>query len=178
MNVLDVIKAPNHQHLHLIYPNELTININDKATLQVNELERKISSNNHTSEHLLQHALQSLIDFNIKQKGAFKSSKRLTFDFEYEQKLSNNQIQTIENEINNYIKLNKKISTEIMTLDEAKKAGALAYFEDVYNKLGEKLRVVIIDGLSKEICGGTHAKSTADIEQFMITNIENKGKNL
>lgn len=178
MNVLDVIKGPNHQHLHLVYPNEFTINMNDNAILQIDELERKISSNNHTSEHLLQHALQTLIDSNIKQKGAFKSSKRLTFDFEYEQKLSDNQIQKVEDEINNYIKSNKKITTQIMTLDEAKKAGALAYFEDVYVKLGDKLRVVTIDGLSKEICGGTHAKSTLDIEQFMITAIENKGKNL
>lgn len=178
MNVLDVIKAPNHQHLHLIYPNELVINVDDVADLHVNENERKVSSNNHTTEHLLQHALQTLIDKNIKQKGAFKSNKRLTYDFEFEHKLTNQQVEMLEDEINNYIKQNKKLTTEIMTLEEAKKAGAIAYFEDVYIKLGSKLRVVTVEGISKEICGGTHSHNTSEIEQFMITSIENKGKNM
>jgi alanyl-tRNA synthetase len=178
MNVLDVIKSPNLQHLHLIYPNDLKINIGDNANLQVDEKCRKMLCANHTTEHLLQHALQTRIDVNIKQKGAFKSLTRLTFDFEYTHKLTNDQITLIENEINNYIKQKKLVTTKIMTLEQAKKEGALAYFEDVYVKLDNKLRVVDVDGISKEICGGTHVKSTNDIEQFMITNIENKGKNM
>jgi alanyl-tRNA synthetase len=178
MNVLDVIKMPNRQHLHLIYPNELVIDDGDIATLQVNDLMRKLSSSNHTTEHLLQHALQHLIDKNIKQRGAYKSNRRLTYDYEFTKKLSNEQIDLLEEEINGYIKQDRKVNTEIMSLEEAKKAGAIAYFEDVYVKLGEKLRVVTVDGISKEICGGTHVNKTSAIERFMVVSIDNKGKNM
>ncbi|GHU32100.1 hypothetical protein FACS1894166_04780 [Bacilli bacterium] len=173
-DVIDVIKAPGRQHLHLINATK-TIKIGDGAHLIIDQLNRLNSSRNHSVEHLIQHALQTVIDKNIKQEGAFKSAEKVSFDYHYHVKLSDQQIAQVQAKVNEYIKDGFKVQTKIMSLDEAKKAGAIAYFEDTYSKLGKDLRVVCMGDVSMEICGGTHVNKISDIEQFLILKIDNKG---
>jgi alanyl-tRNA synthetase len=122
---LDVIKAPNGQHLHLVKPNIL-IKTGDKVDLFVDEQNRVSSSRNHSAEHLIQHALQTVVSKTIKQEGAFKSAEKVSFDFQYPNKLTDEQLEQVEKQINEYIKLAVNIKTHHMTLDEAKKFGAIA----------------------------------------------------
>jgi alanyl-tRNA synthetase len=124
-NVLDVIKTPNSQHLHLINIDK-TIKVGDKANLLVDPTSRISLSRNHSSEHLIQHALQVVVDKSIKQEGAFKSPEKVTLDFQYSEKLTDKQLENVENEINGYIKLAVNVKTHHMTIDEAKQFGAIA----------------------------------------------------
>jgi alanyl-tRNA synthetase len=169
-----VLKGPNLQHFHLIEPKQ-PIKIGTDAHLIVDPQIRDAASKNHSVEHLLQHALQTVIDKNIKQEGAFKSADKLSFDFILPNKLTPEQIKLVQKQVNEYIHQALPITTNLQTLAEAKQSGAIAYFEDVYAKIKTKLRVVNMGGLSIEICGGTHVKNTKNIEAFMITKYFNKG---
>lgn len=176
--VLDVIKAPNGQHLHLIEIKSHPIKVNDKANLEVDQKYRIDTMRNHSSEHLLQKALQTIISSNIYQQGALKTNEKLTFDFSYASKLTSADLLKVEQEVNRYIQSNAKVVTRLMSLDEAKKLGAQAHFEKVYEKIKGDLRVVDMEGITKEVCGGTHVKNLKDIEQFMIVNFDTKGGGL
>jgi alanyl-tRNA synthetase len=125
LDVLDVIKAPNGQHLHLV-KTDIIIKTGDKIDLLVNEQNRISLARNHSVEHLIQRALQTIISKTIKQEGAFKSAEKVSFDFQYANKLTDKQLEHVEDQINKYIKLAVDIKTHHMTLDEAKKFGAIA----------------------------------------------------
>ncbi|WEK83322.1 MAG: alanine--tRNA ligase [Mycoplasma sp.] len=173
--VLDVIKAPNGQHLHLIDTKDAIIHLDEVAQLEVNTEIREQIMANHSCEHLLQKALQTVISNKIHQEGANKTEKHLTFDFSYASKLNLDQILAVENKVNEYINSKAEVVVKEMSLDEAKAIGAQAHFEHVYAKLGNKLRVVIMSDITSEVCGGTHVSNLGDIEQFMIINFETKG---
>ena len=173
-DVLDVIKGPNGQHLHLIEINK-PIKLGDKFDLQIDVNNRKSCSCNHSCEHLLQKALQTSISDLIHQEGAYKSAQKLTFDFSYQSKLTDEQLINVEQKVNEYIKSNAKVTTKLMNLEDAKKMHAQAHFENVYKKINELLRVVIMGDITSEICGGTHVKNLSDIEQFMIIKLDTKG---
>ncbi len=171
--VIDVFKAPNGQHIHKV--KNATLNINENVICKLKWNRRKYCTINHTTEHLIHSALKNIIDNNIKQEGAFKSDTKLTFDFQYPTKLTNEQIREIENYIDSLIK--KEIDIEIIytNFENAKKMGALGYFEDVYKKIKGDLRVVKIGDSSIELCGGTHLPNTKYIDQFKILKCESKG---
>lgn len=173
-DVLDVIKGPNGQHLHLIEINK-PIKLDEKFDLQIDVNNRKLCSCNHSCEHLLQKALQTSISDLIHQEGAYKSAQKLTFDFSYQSKLTDEQLIKVEQKVNEYIKSNAKVTTKLMNLEDAKKMHAQAHFENVYKKINELLRVVIMGDITSEICGGTHVKNLNDIEQFMIIKLDTKG---
>lgn len=175
-NVMDVIKGPNLQHFHQIdVVNNEIIKISAIASIHTDKQKRKIIKAHHSSEHLIHKALKTLIDSNIKQEGAFKSHEKVTFDFAFSQKLSNEQLNDIETLINKWIHTQANVDVYNKTLDEAKAMNALAYFEDVYNKIKGKLRVVKMGDISTEICGGTHVSNLKDIEQFHITKLTSNG---
>ncbi|GHU26343.1 hypothetical protein FACS1894152_0770 [Bacilli bacterium] len=113
------------QHLHLINASQ-TIKIGDGAHLIVDKQNRLDSSRNHSTEHLIQHALQTVIDKNIKQEGAFKSADKVSFDYHYHAKLTDEQIAQVQAKVNEYIQLGLEVQTKIMSLEAAKKAGAIA----------------------------------------------------
>lgn len=173
--VIDVIKAPNGQHLHLIEPKAKVIKAGELASLKIDQNFRLDVMRNHSCEHLLQKALQTVISSNIYQQGAVKTNQKLTFDFTYANKLTNEDLLKVEQQVNQYIKTNAKVVTHFMSIEEAKKIGAQAHFEQVYAKIKGNLRVVDMLGVTKEVCGGTHVKQLGDIEQFMITKLETKG---
>ena len=174
-SVINVIKGPNGQHLHLIDVDNNIINVGDYATLVVDEKNRLDTTRNHSCEHLLQKALQESISKSIYQQGASKNAERVTFDFSYNDKLTTDKIVKAENKVNEYIQTKAPVTISEMTLEEAKKLGAKAYFEKVYSKLGNKLRVVNMEGVTAEICAGTHVKNLGDIQEYMIVDFETKG---
>jgi len=123
----------------------------------------------HTATHLLQAALRAVVGEHIKQKGSNITPERLRFDFATPEKLSPEQIKQVEDWVNNVISKGIDIIREEMTVDEAKKQGAMGLFDSKY---GEKVSVYTVPGFSKEICTGPHVKNTAEIGKFKILKEE------
>lgn len=171
--VVDVFKAPNGQHIHEVKLLSGTITKDDKVTCMVDKDRRLSIEANHSSVHLLQHALKTLIDNNIYQAGSKVTDEYLRFDFNYHGKITDEDLIKVEEYVNNDI--NKKIdrTTKIMNYDDVDTKEVMALFSDKYQ---DKVRLVEI-GDSKELCGGTHVKNTKDIKRFAIISFENKGSN-
>ncbi len=170
----DVIKGPNLQHIHHI-SNVDNLKLNQICELEIENKKRELVTKNHSVEHLLHISLVNVIDKSIKQEGAFKSPEKVTFDFNYHKKITDEDIKKIEDEVNKIINSKIDSQTLFLELDEAKQMGAMAYFEDVYKKIKGKLRVIKFGDVSIELCGGTHVKNTGDIEAFKIIDCYQKG---
>ncbi|MBR3133577.1 MAG: alanine--tRNA ligase [Clostridia bacterium] len=123
----------------------------------------------HTATHLLHKALQIVLGEHAVQKGSNITSERLRFDFANPQKVTPEELQEVEKIVNEQIKRNLEVTCEEMTLEEAKKSGAMGLFE---NKYGEKVKVYTIGDFSKEICGGPHVKNTSELGTFKIKKEE------
>jgi len=119
----------------------------------------------HTATHLLHSALRKVLGNQIRQKGSNITAERLRFDFSYSEKMTSEQIEKVENLVNEKIKENLPVKMEEMSLEEAKKSGALGFFE---HKYGDKVKVYSIGDFSREICGGPHVKSTGELDHFKI----------
>lgn len=171
--VVDVFKGPNGQHIHKIRLLDGIIKVNDDCEMVVDKDRRRMIEANHSSVHLLQLALQTIISKDIKQAGSYVDSERLRFDFFYQSKITDEDIIKVEDFVNDYISKKLIVSTEIMPLDKAHELGAMALFSEKYSDM---VRVVKI-GKSIELCGGTHANNTSDIHKFAIYSIESKGSN-
>ncbi len=172
--VIDVFKGPNSQHIHKVKLLAGTININDECELIVDKDRRKKIEANHSTVHILQYSLQQVVSNTIKQAGSYVDDEKLRFDFTYSGKMTEEKIIATEQFANDMIHKNLIVSTEIMPLDKAKKIGAMALFNEKY---GDQVRVVKI-GKSIELCGGTHASNTKDINQMAIISCESKGSNV
>lgn len=169
----DVFKAPNMSHVHHVIHADLKLG--QIVELKINEQDRLLVAKNHSVEHLLQASLQNNIAQDIKQEGAFKSPQKVTFDFSYHQKLTSEQLNNVQKWVNDIISQQIPIEVLNMDLDEAKAAGALGYFEEMYKKIQGKLRVIKMGDKSMELCGGTHAHNTQDIEEFRIADYYSLG---
>ncbi|MFH1289106.1 MAG: alanine--tRNA ligase-related protein, partial [Patescibacteria group bacterium] len=119
----------------------------------------------HTATHLLHKALRDLLGDHVRQVGSNITSDRLRFDFTHDKKLTDEEILKLENVINEKVKADLPVVSQEMTLIEAKKAGALAFFVDKYDN---KIKVYSIGGYSKEVCGGPHVQTTAKIGKIKI----------
>ena len=137
----------------------------DEVTLKVDEAARRATARSHSATHLLQKALKLKLGAHIEQKGSYVDPHRLRFDFSHFQPMTKEQLQQVENLVNQEIEAALPVRTDVMSLSEAKKTGAMALFGEKY---GEKVRVVSMGDFSKELCGGTHVKNTADIRLFKI----------
>jgi alanyl-tRNA synthetase len=125
------------------------------------DVERRTATRrNHTSTHLLQAALQSVLGKHIKQAGSVVDPTRLRFDFTHYAGLSAEERAAVERIINEHIVRNTEVTTTVMDIDTALKTGAMALFGEKY---GDSVRVVDIPGFSRELCGGTHVSRTGDI---------------
>ncbi len=174
--VYDAIKGPNGQHFHSIIGikgQDITKHTNVLVSLDLEA--KKIIQATHTCEHLMQAALQQSVSKDIKQMGALKNHHKLTFDFQYHKKLTDDELQKVEDLINKWVKEALPVTTHLKTLEEAQAMGALAYFEEVYAKVKGKLRVVQVGNVSIEICAGRHVANTKDIGQFHILRLTSKG---
>ena len=171
LEVLDVIKAPNGQHMIEVKLLEGTIKKGSKILTHVSKEKRFNIMKNHSSVHLLQKSLQDLLGESVHQAGSKVDDKILRFDFNYHGRLSDELILKVEQLVNQRINNASETKIEYMSLDEAKKKGAMALFSDKY---GDIVRVVTI-GDSIELCAGTHVNNSKDINKFAIVNVENKG---
>jgi alanyl-tRNA synthetase len=141
------------------------LHVGDRVDAAVNTTRRKAISNNHTATHLLHAALREVLGDHVKQAGSLVSEERLRFDFTHFLPLSRQEIQKVESLVNQKIRENLKVATELTTYEEGLKAGAMAIFEEKY---GEKVRMVGVGDFSKELCGGMHVQATGEIGLFKI----------
>ncbi|MDE7446054.1 MAG: alanine--tRNA ligase [Lachnospiraceae bacterium] len=139
----------------------------DTVTLQVNEANRADTCKNHSATHLLQKALRTVLGSHVEQAGSFVNGDRLRFDFSHFSAMTKEELDRVEKIVNEKIMEAIPVETKIMSLEDAKKTGAMALFGEKY---GESVRVVQMGDFSTELCGGTHVPNTASIMLFKIVS--------
>jgi alanyl-tRNA synthetase len=123
----------------------------------------------HTATHLLHAALRKVLGDHVEQKGSNITAERLRFDFSHGEKMTDEQKSEVEDMVNSVIKKDYPVTCEEMTVEEAKKRGAIGLFGDKY---GEKVKVYSVGDFSKEICGGPHVEKTSELGSFKIKKEE------
>lgn len=146
---------------------EATLNINDSVSTEIDAERRQQIKLNHSATHLLHAALRTVLGSHVNQKGSLVEAEKLRFDFSHLEAVSKAQLRQIEEMVNQQIRANNSLDTQLMELEEAKASGAMALFGEKYD---EKVRVVSMGDFSVELCGGTHVKRTGDIGLFKITS--------
>ena len=137
----------------------------DKVTLKVDEDNRMSTCRNHSATHLLQKALREVLGTHVEQSGSYQDAGRTRFDFSHFKAMTPEEIKAVEKLVNDKIAESLPVDTKVMSIEDAKKSGAMALFGEKY---GDEVRVVGMGEFSKEFCGGTHVKNTGMIGQFKI----------
>lgn len=174
-DVSDVQKAPHKQPLHHIENVEGILHIGDTVEGEYNYADRQATRANHSSLHLLQAALKQVLGNHIAQAGSYNCPAYGRFDFTHFEKPSEEQLRKVERIVNEKINEDLSIDTEVLPIEEAKKTGATALFDEKY---GDFVRVVSMGKFSKEFCGGTHASNTGDLGSFRIISEESVGSGI
>ncbi|MCX5923374.1 MAG: alanine--tRNA ligase [Candidatus Dependentiae bacterium] len=164
-SLLDLKKINDAIFIKIIAPEKIMIG--DLVTMTVDKQIRFDTMKNHTATHLLQAALQNIFGNGVKQAGSIVTPDYLRFDFTYHKSLSQDEIKTVEELINQKIWDNISVVVDQTTYKDAIARGVTAFFGDKYNM--DNVRAIIIDKFSAELCGGTHVKATGDIGMFKIT---------
>ncbi len=165
--VVDTIKLHGSMVGHVGYVEEGMIQVGDKASLKVDATLRNATAKNHSATHLLQKALKTVLGDHVEQAGSYVDGERLRFDFTHFQAMTDEEIQKVETMVNEQIANGLDVITEEMSLEDAKKTGAMALFGEKY---GETVRVVSMGNFSVELCGGTHVSNTSTISYFKIVS--------
>jgi len=168
IKIVDTIKYPANLIIHKGEIIEGVISVGNTVEEMVDEKRRKNIAQNHTATHLLQAALREILGEHVKQAGSHVGPERMRFDFTHFAQIPTERLQEIEMLVNLNIQKNLPVTTKIMPRDEAFKQNAIALFEERY---GDNVRVITIgDGLSRELCGGTHVTATGDIGVFLLAS--------
>lgn len=163
--VVDTKKLPDGTVYNIVQVEEGSLHADDNVSIHLDWVNKLASARNHTATHLLQAALKKVVGENINQAGSFVNAKYLRFDFSSFEALTKEQLKAVENMVNQQILMAQDVEIAHMSLDEAKKAGAMALFGEKY---GATVRVVSVPNFSMELCGGSHVKNVGQIGLFKI----------
>ena len=164
--VEEAIKVPGDRVGH-IGTAKKAVKVGDAVTMKVDTALHTATCKNHSATHLLQAALQEVLGKDVHQQGSYQDPERTRFDFTYGNAVSKDDLKKVEAIVNAKIAEALDVNTEVLTIEEAKKTGAMALFGEKY---GDTVRVVSMGDFSKEFCGGTHVKNTGDIANFKIVS--------
>ena len=164
-DVQETVKLPGGRIGHIGKVVSGSIAKGETATLEVSALNRSNTCRNHTATHLLQEVLREVLGDHVEQSGSYQDGERTRFDFSHGQAMTAEEIKKVEAIVNEKIAEDLPVETKEMSLEEAKKTGAMALFGEKY---GDTVRVVMIGDFSRELCGGTHVGHTGDIASFKI----------
>ena len=157
----------NDLFIHKVQIKHGEAKVGEKVSAVIDGARRNDIKIHHTSAHLLQSALREILGDSVAQAGSQVEPDRTRFDFSFDRAVSEQEVEKVENIINKWINENHKSQTQELSIDEAKASGAIALFGEKY---GDKVRVVSIEGVSKELCGGTHADSTGEIRLCKVVS--------
>ncbi|WP_095589578.1 alanine--tRNA ligase [Actibacterium ureilyticum] len=171
----DTQKMPGGLFAHQVTPEKAVLSVGDALELRVDHARRTAIRANHSATHLLHEALREALGDHVAQRGSLNAADRLRFDFSHSKALTAAELESVERQVNEFIRQNSAVETRIMTPDDARAIGAQALFGEKY---GDEVRVVSMgraatgkgsDGQtwSIELCGGTHVKQTGDIGVFV-----------
>ena len=163
--VVDTIKLHGSMIGHVGYVVEGMVQVGDKVALKVYSANREAIAKNHSATHLLQKALKLVLGEHVEQAGSYVDAERLRFDFTHFQAMTKEEIAKVESIVNEQIANRLDVVTKEMTLEEAKKTGAMALFGEKY---GDTVRVVSMGDFSVELCGGTHVSNTKEISYLKV----------
>ncbi len=172
--VNDTVSPAGGLVVHRVTVERGALRVGDEVTAQVDAEKRDATRRNHTATHLLHAALREVLGAHVKQAGSVVAPNYLRFDFTHYQALTRDETAELERLVNYHILRNERVQTDVLSLDEAMKSGAMALFGEKY---AERVRVLSVPGVagdvfSKELCGGTHVRATGDIGLFKITSDE------
>ena len=163
--VKDVVKLLGGKIGHIGVVTSGMFKKGDVVKLAVNKEQRSDTAKNHSATHLLQKALRIVLGSHVEQAGSFNNQDKLRFDFTHFSALTQEELDKVEAIVNEEISKGIPVLTKVMSIEDAKKTGAMALFGEKY---GDNVRVVSMGDFSKELCGGTHTDNTASIAAFKI----------
>jgi alanyl-tRNA synthetase len=173
--VRDVQKLPNGTIMHIARVVDGTIEVGDEVQAQVDTERRLAIARHHSATHLLQKALRDTLGTHVHQAGSLVEPDRLRFDFSHSAALTTEELDKVQAQVNTYIRENLPVSVIMTSYPEAVKLGAMALFGEKY---GEEVRLVTMEGCSRELCGGTHVNETGQIGACFVVEETSIGSGL
>jgi alanyl-tRNA synthetase len=167
-DLVEILDTQKPQPSLIVHRGRVTrgaIQVGDRVRLVIDEMRRNATRLNHSGTHILHSALREVLGTHVRQAGSLVAPDRLRFDFTHTSAVKDEALQRIEDLANTHIRENAEVTSEEMSLTEALKSGALAFFGEKY---GERVRVLRMGDFSVELCGGTHVSRTGDIGLFKL----------
>jgi len=165
--VTDTVKYTDGKFGHMVTVESGVLEKGATISMEVDKAKRLATARNHSTTHLLQKALQTVLGDHVHQAGSYVTPERLRFDFAHFEAMTADEIEKVEALVNDAILSAMEINCRVMPIDEAKKLGAMALFGEKY---GDNVRVVTMGDYSMEFCGGTHLTNTAQAGLFKIVS--------
>ncbi len=165
LQVTDTRRPSPEVIIHRAKVAEGSVREGQTARLSVDASKRRVTQGNHTATHLLQAALRKVLGTHVKQAGSFVGPDKLRFDFTHFEAVPPEALAAVEEEVNRAVFSARPVRWELLPYEEAVAAGAMAFFGEKY---ADVVRMVTVEGVSKELCGGTHVRNTADIGLFRL----------
>ena len=175
VEISDARKLPGGRILHVGQVVQGTVAVGDQVVASVDEQRRRATMRNHTATHLLHAALREVLGAHVRQAGSVVEPERLRFDFLHHEALRVEEIQAVERRVTEEICRDEPVRTVETTPAEARRLGAMALFEEKY---GDTVRMVEVEGFSRELCGGTHVRRTGEIGPFKIVEESSVGSGI